>query len=140
MSCGLAGDFGIVPYNSRLHLPSDECKRVLREAISADHGLYMAVEETLKAFGQWLCGKCMDLHVVSRGCHHPYGLVCYSKGSDDMSGYIVGISKPSNKEPGTKVTEGLILDAELLDRVFKVPITTVKCIPHGCRLAFSQAL
>ncbi|GJZ46577.1 hypothetical protein Tco_0594173 [Tanacetum coccineum] len=62
----------------------------------------------------------------------------FSKGSDDMSGYIVGISKPSNKESGTEITEGLVLDAELVDRVFKVPITTVKCIPYGCRLAFSQ--
>ncbi|GJS71154.1 putative reverse transcriptase domain-containing protein [Tanacetum coccineum] len=32
------------------------------------------------------------------------------------------------------------MDAELLDHVFKVYITSVKCIPHGCRLAFSQAL
>ncbi|GJT05624.1 hypothetical protein Tco_0840086 [Tanacetum coccineum] len=64
----------------------------------------------------------------------------FSKGSDDMSRYIVGISKPSNKESGTEITEGLVLDVELVDRVFKVPITTVKCIPHGCRLAFSQAL
>ncbi|GKB51931.1 hypothetical protein Tco_0902684 [Tanacetum coccineum] len=100
----------------------------------------MAVEETLKAFGQWLCGKCMDLYALIRACHHPDGLVCFSKGSDDMSEYIVGISKPYNKEPETKVTEGLVLDAELLDRVFKVPIITVKCIPYGSRLAFSQAL
>nr|GEV34463.1 hypothetical protein [Tanacetum cinerariifolium] len=76
-------------------LPSDEHIGVLREAISTDHRLYMAVKETLKLF---------------------------------------------NKDPGTEITEGLVLDAELLDRVFKVPITTVKCIPHGCRLAFSQAL
>ncbi|GJY61327.1 putative reverse transcriptase domain-containing protein [Tanacetum coccineum] len=124
----------------RLHLSSDERKGVLREAISRDHGLYMAVEETLKVFNQWLCGKCMDLHAVSRACHYPDGLVRFSKGSDDMSGYIVGISKPSNKESGIELTEGLVFDAELLDRAFKVPITTVKCIPHGCRLAFSQAL
>ncbi|GKC77653.1 putative reverse transcriptase domain-containing protein [Tanacetum coccineum] len=57
-----------------------------------------------------------------------------------MSGYIVGITKPSNKESVTEITEGLVFDAELLDCVFKVPIITVKCIPHGCRLAFSQAL
>ncbi|GKA48469.1 putative reverse transcriptase domain-containing protein, partial [Tanacetum coccineum] len=128
------------PRSPSLHLPSDERKCVLREAISTDHGLYMAVEETLKVFNQWLCGKCMDLHAVSRACHHPDGLVRFSKRSDDMSGYIVGISKSSNKESGTEITEGLVLDAELLDRVFKVPITTVKCIPHGCRLTFSQAL
>ncbi|GKC20841.1 hypothetical protein Tco_1022991 [Tanacetum coccineum] len=99
----------------------------------------------------------MDLHVVSHACHHPDGLVRFSKGSDDMSryivaiskpsngsddmsGYIVGISKPSNKEPKTEITKGLVLDAELLDCVFKVPITTIKCIPHGFLLAFSQAL
>nr|GEY72201.1 reverse transcriptase domain-containing protein [Tanacetum cinerariifolium] len=100
----------------------------------------MALEETLKAFRQWLYGKCMDLHAVSRACHNPDGLVRFSKRSNDMSGYIVGISKPSNKESGTKITEGLVLDAELLDFVFKVPITTIKCISHGCRLGFSQAL
>ncbi|GJU92464.1 putative reverse transcriptase domain-containing protein [Tanacetum coccineum] len=82
----------------------------------------------------------MDLHAASRACHHSDGLVRFSKGFDDMRGYIVVISKPSNKDPGTEITEGLVLDAELLDRVFKVPVTTVKCIPHGCRLAFSQAL
>nr|GEU83964.1 putative reverse transcriptase domain-containing protein [Tanacetum cinerariifolium] len=85
-------------------------------------------------------GKCMDLHVVSRACHNPDGLVCFSKGSDDMSGYIIAISKPSNKKPGIEITKGLVLDVELLGRVFKGPITTIKCIPHGCRLAFSQAL
>ncbi|GJV85835.1 hypothetical protein Tco_1525733 [Tanacetum coccineum] len=62
------------------------------------------------------------------------------QGSDDMSGYIVGISKPFNKEFGTEITEGLVLDAKLLDRVFKAHVTTVKSIPHGCRLAFFQAL
>ncbi|GKB26447.1 hypothetical protein Tco_0865848 [Tanacetum coccineum] len=100
----------------------------------------MAVKETLKAFGLWLCGKCMDLDVVSRACHHSDGLVHFPKGSNEISGYIVGISNPSNKEHGTEVTQGLVLDAELLDHVFKVSISTVKCIPHGCRLAFSQEL
>ncbi|GJR82524.1 hypothetical protein Tco_0153309 [Tanacetum coccineum] len=103
-------------------------------------GLYMAVEETLKAFGQGLCGKCMDLHVVSQVCHYLDGLVCFSKGSDDMSRYTVSISRPSNKELETEVTEGLVLDAELVDCVFKVLITTVKSIHHGCRFTFSQAL
>ena len=140
---GEVGNKGIarlISHLKRLHLSSDERKYVLREAISSDYGLYMTVEETLKAFNQWLCGKCMDLHAVSRACHHPDGIVRFSKGSVDMSGYIVGISKPPNKEVETEITKGLVLDAELLDRVFKVPITTVKCIPHGCRLAFSQAL
>ncbi|PWA45932.1 villin/Gelsolin [Artemisia annua] len=140
---GEVGNKGIarlISHLKRLHLSTDECKCVLREAISTDHGLYMAVKETLKVFDQWLCWKCMTLHAVSRACHPPDGLVHFAEGSDDISGYIIGISNPSNKESETKVTEGLVLDAELLDRVFKVPITTVKSIPHSCRLAFSQAL
>nr|GEZ26302.1 putative reverse transcriptase domain-containing protein [Tanacetum cinerariifolium] len=51
-----------------------------------------------------------------------------------------GILKPSNTESKTEVIEGLVLDAELLGRVFKVPITTVKCIPYGFHLAFYQPL
>nr|GEU96467.1 putative ribonuclease H-like domain-containing protein [Tanacetum cinerariifolium] len=102
----------LISHLKRLHLSSDEHKCVFHEAISTYHGLYMAVKETLKVFNQWLCGKSMDLHAVSCAFHHPDGLVRFSKGSDDMSGYIVGISNPSNKE----------------------------CIPHGCRLTFSQAL
>ncbi|GJU89220.1 putative reverse transcriptase domain-containing protein [Tanacetum coccineum] len=140
---GEVGNKGIarlISHLKRLHLSSDERKCVLREAISTDHGLYMALEGTLKVLDQWLCGKCMTLHVVNRACHHPDGLVRLSKEPDDVSGYIVGISKPSNKEAEIEVCEGLALDAELLDRVFKLPITTVKSIPHGCRLAFSQAL
>nr|GEY48359.1 putative exostosin-like protein [Tanacetum cinerariifolium] len=126
---GEVGNKGIarlISHQKRLHLSTDERKCVLRETIFTDHGLYMAVEETLKVFDQWLCGKCMTLHAVSRVCHHPDGLV--------------RISKPFNTESKTKVIEGLVLDAELLDCVFKVPITTVKCIPYGCRFAFSQVL
>ncbi|GKA42657.1 hypothetical protein Tco_0735317, partial [Tanacetum coccineum] len=100
----------------------------------------MAVGETLKIFGQWLCQKYMNLHDVTRACHHSNGLVRFSIRFDDMSGYIIGISKPSNKEIETNLTEGLVLDDELLDHVFKVPITTIKCIPHGCCLGFSRAL
>ncbi|GJW14651.1 hypothetical protein Tco_0018784 [Tanacetum coccineum] len=39
--------------------------------------------------------------------------------SDDMSGYIVGISKPSNTESKIELIEGLVFDAELLDRILK---------------------
>nr|GEV42444.1 putative reverse transcriptase domain-containing protein [Tanacetum cinerariifolium] len=111
----------LISHLKRLHLSFDERKGVLREAISTDHELYMAVEETLKVINQWLCEKCMDLHTVSRACHHPDGLVCFSKGSDDMSRYIVGILKPFNKESGTEITEGLVFNAELLDHVVVQP-------------------
>ncbi|GJS63876.1 hypothetical protein Tco_0678440 [Tanacetum coccineum] len=36
-----------------------------------------------------------------------------------MSGYIVGISKPSNTESKIELIEGLVLDVELLDRILK---------------------
>nr|GEW99939.1 putative reverse transcriptase domain-containing protein [Tanacetum cinerariifolium] len=140
---GEVGNKGIahlISHLKRLHLSIDERKCVVRETISTDHELYMAVEETLKVFGQWLCGKCMTLHAVGRACYHSDGLIRFSNGSNDMSGYIVGISKPSNTESKTEVIEGLVLDAELMDHVFKVPVTTVKCISHGCRLTFSQVL
>ena len=74
---GNKGIARLISHLKRLHLSTDERKCVLREAISTDHGLYMAVVETLKVFDQWLCGKCMTLHAVSRACHHPDGLVHY---------------------------------------------------------------
>ncbi|GKD46620.1 hypothetical protein Tco_1271265, partial [Tanacetum coccineum] len=49
---GEVGNKGIarlISHLKRLHLLTYERKCVLREAISTDHGLYMAVEETLKA-------------------------------------------------------------------------------------------
>ena len=71
---GNKGIAHLISYLKRLHLPTDERKCVLLEAISTDHGLFMALEETLKAFGQWLCGKCMTLYAMSRACHHPDGV------------------------------------------------------------------
>ncbi|GKE22678.1 hypothetical protein Tco_1434190 [Tanacetum coccineum] len=62
-------------------------------------------------------------------------------GSDDMSEYIVGISKPSNKEFRTEITKGLVLDVELLDKNGKDDgITTlVKSILDGSALrSFGQ--
>ncbi|GJR65851.1 hypothetical protein Tco_0011916 [Tanacetum coccineum] len=46
------------------------------------------IEETLKAFGQWLCGKCMDLHVVSRACHHPVDIRRPSSGVKLLGGAV----------------------------------------------------
>ena len=131
----------MVPHLKRLHLCSDERKSVLQEAIKSDHGLFMALEETLKVLGQWMCGRCMSIHAVSRACHHPDGLIRVTDEAEEVESHIVGILKPSTN--GLVIfgaREGLILDAELLDRVFRAHIITVKSIPHGCHLAFSQAL
>ena len=134
---GHKGTPRLISHIKRLHLSLDERRDVLREAISTDHGLYLAMEETLKVFGQWMCGRCMQLHAISRACHHPDGL---GRFTDSDSGHIIGIVKPSIIVPKTNDHDPFVLDVVLLDRVFKAPIVTVKSIPHGCRMAFSQAL
>lgn len=134
---GNKGTPRLISHIKRLHLSLAERRDVLREALSTDHGLYMAMEETLEVFGQWMCGKCMKLHAISRACHHPDGLIRFT---DRVSGHIIGIVKPSIIVPKTNDHESFVLDVVLLDRVFKAPIVTVKSIPHGCRMAFSQAL
>ncbi|KAJ0558889.1 hypothetical protein HanIR_Chr07g0341341 [Helianthus annuus] len=140
---GEVGNKGIsrlISHLKRLHLSSDERRSALREAISTDHGLFIDVEGTLKFFGQWMCGKCLSIHALSRACHHPDGLVRFTNRDNDIDSYIIGISRPSPKGHVTSVHESFMLDTVLLDRVFKAPIVTVKSIPHSCRLAFSQAL
>ena len=67
----------------------------------------------------------------------PGGLIKFIDGTGDMSMHIVGIPKPLPNEPKADLNDGLVMDAQLLDRVFKLPITTVKSIPHNCRMAFS---
>ena len=130
----------MISHLKSLHLRTDECRAVLREAITSDIGLFMSVAVTLKEFGQWICGDCMKLHALSRSCHHSDGLIKFIDGADDMSMHIVGIPKPLPNESEADLNDGLVMDAQLLDRVFKLPITTVKSIPHNCRMAFSQAL
>ena len=73
------------------HLPTEDRKCVLREALYSDVGLFMAVEETLKAFGQWMCGKCMTLQTLSCYCHHSDGRARFVTGDNGSSRYIVGI-------------------------------------------------
>ena len=138
--CGNKGISRMISHLKSVHLCTDERKNVLREAITTDYNLFREVEGTLKVFGQWMCGKCMKLHALSRACHHPDGLVRFSEGMGDSGGNIVGILIPPTNEPPVKVNGGLLFDVELLDRVFKAPITTVKSIPHNCRYAFNQAL
>jgi len=119
------------------HFSNDERKNMLRESISTNHDLFKTVEDTLKVFRQWMCGRCMSIRALSRACHHSDGLVRFIA---DVGGHIVGILNPPTKEPKMAVDEGFMLDIEILHRIFKAPITTVKSIPHSCRMAFSQAL
>ena len=82
----------------------------------------------------------MNIRALNRYCHHPNGLVQFTDGVDGMSGYIFGISKPASIGCETVVLEVMVLDAELIDCVFKALIMTVKSFPHRFRIAFSQAL
>lgn len=45
-----------------------------------------------------------------------------------MSGIFVGIPKPPPNEMEAKLNDGLVLDAQLLDHVLKLPIPTIKSI------------
>ena len=99
----------------------------------------MALDETLKVLGQWMCGRCMSIQAVSRACHHPDGMVRVTDEAEEVESHIVGILMPPTIGPEfVGAREGLILDAELLDRVFRAHIITVKSILYGCRLTFSQ--
>ena len=77
---------------------------------------------------------------MSRLCHHPGGLIMFIYRADDMSGHIVGIPKLPPNELEADLNDGLVLDAQLLDHVFKLHTTTIKSIPHKCRMVFSHAL
>ncbi|PWA83237.1 reverse transcriptase domain-containing protein [Artemisia annua] len=117
--CGNKGISRMISHLKSVHLSTDERKNVLREAITTDYNLFREVEGTLKVFGQWMCGKCMRLHALSRACHHPDGLVRFSEGMGDGGGNIVGILMPPTNEPPVKVNGGLLLDVEPSRRVLK---------------------
>jgi hypothetical protein len=103
--------------------------------------LFLAVEESLRRLGQLLFGKCMSIRALSRACHHSDGLIQVTLTTEGAESHILAILKPCTKHPDIlDVKEGLVLDANLLERILHVPILTVKSIPHTCRLAFSQAL
>lgn len=139
---GMAGAKGfprLVAHIKRLHLSLDDRRGALREALSADCELFVSVGEALKVSDQWLYGVCMRLHALSRACHHEDGLARFKWVTRDVEEFIVGIARP---RVGSEVVPlgGVVVDEVLLDRVFSLPITIVKSIPHSCRMAFSHAL
>ncbi|GJZ19199.1 putative reverse transcriptase domain-containing protein, partial [Tanacetum coccineum] len=132
---GMAGSKGfprLVAHIKRLHLSSDDRRGALREALST-------VGEDLKALDQWLCGVCMCLHALSRACHHTDGMTRFKWVVGDVEEFIVGIVRPQVRREVVPLG-GVVVDEVLLDRVFSLPITTVKSIPHSFRMAFSHAL
>ncbi|KAL6505583.1 hypothetical protein OROHE_022962 [Orobanche hederae] len=138
---GCKGISRLVSHLKTLHMCSDERKNVIRNALENDCDLFTAFEESLRGVGQWLCGRCMGIHAMSRACHHPDGLVRVPLAKGGVGSHIVGIVKPSATDSvKLAANDVLVWDARLLERVLKAPISTVKSIPLSCRLAFSQIL
>ncbi|KAJ0441227.1 hypothetical protein HanIR_Chr16g0795271 [Helianthus annuus] len=81
----------------------------------------------------------MCLHSFRRGCHHEDRVVRFVPTEVGEMGFIVGVPRQctvSEVSPSGEVC----VDVALLDRIFSLPIKTVKSIPFSCRLAFAQAL
>ena len=137
-----SGSSRLLGHLKRDHLSWDDGKRVLRDAISVESSLFGEVGEALRFLSQWLCVRCMSLHALSRGCHHEDGIERFTSSSGDADDFIVGIPKPRQplivQEPGS--SGGIVADGALLERVFAIPMVTVKSIPPTCRMAFAQAL
>jgi len=139
---GMPGSKGfprLMAHIKRMHLSTDDRKSVLRDALSTNVDLFVSVGEALKVSGQWLCGACMCVHALSRGCHHDDMVVRFEWVAGDAEEFVVGIAKP-NAERDVISVGRVVIDEVLLDRVFSLPITTVKSIPQSCRMAFAQAL
>ncbi|GJY70855.1 putative reverse transcriptase domain-containing protein [Tanacetum coccineum] len=138
----MAGSNGfprLVAHIKHLHLSSDDRRGALREALSTYCELFVSVGEALKASDQWLCGVCMCLHALSRACHRTDGMTRFKWVAGDVEKFIVGIVRPQVRREVAPLG-GVVVDEVLLDRVFSLPIMTVKSIPRGCRMAFSHAL
>ncbi|MFS8016189.1 hypothetical protein Hanom_Chr15g01365511 [Helianthus anomalus] len=72
-------------------------------------------------------------------CHHADRVVKFQGDRDCADSYIVGLCPPVPPiEPGE--SGDMALDVSLLERVFSLPMKTVKSIPYSCRMAFAQAL
>ncbi|KAJ0898259.1 putative reverse transcriptase domain-containing protein [Helianthus annuus] len=139
---GVARSKGIprlMTHTKRHHFGSDDRKDTLRRANAEDPNLLTSVCEAFRLSEQWLCWECMCLHSFRRECHHEDRVVRFVPTEVGEVGFIVGAPRPcvaSEVSPSGEVC----VDVALLDRVFSLPIKTVKSIPFSCRMAFAQAL
>ncbi|KAJ0549002.1 hypothetical protein HanIR_Chr08g0390151 [Helianthus annuus] len=124
------------------HFKTENRKLTLKEAISRDVDLFLDVGEVLRAGDKWLCGRCMVMHALSRGCKHDNEVVSFAIVSGDVEDFIVGIRKPCQVVVDTSPCHPATVGGgvNLLERVFSLPIQTVKSIPPSCRLMFAQVL
>ncbi|KAD7476910.1 hypothetical protein E3N88_00046 [Mikania micrantha] len=139
---GSVGFFRLLDHMQSTHLKTECRRQSLQGAISKDLDLFLDVAEVLRAGGKWLCGKCMVMHALSRGCKHDNEVVLFAINSGDVEDFIVGIRKPCQVVVDTNPRHqaGLGGKVNLLERVFSLPIQTVKSIPPSCRLLFAQVL
>ncbi|KAJ0806791.1 hypothetical protein HanPI659440_Chr02g0093221 [Helianthus annuus] len=110
-------------------------KESLQDVLSKDLDLFSNVGEILPVFGYWLCGRCMKTHALSRGCHHPDGVFMFSRKSGFDEDFVVGKMIFELRTP-----QGVMGDVAPFERVFSLPVRTVKRIPLSFRLTFAQAL
>ncbi|KAJ0925109.1 putative reverse transcriptase domain, exostosin [Helianthus annuus] len=139
---GSVGFFRLFEHMQSTHLKTENRRLSLKEAISNDLDLFMDVAEVFRAGDKWLCGKCMVMHALSRGCKHDNEVVSFAMISGGVEDFIVGIGKPCQVVVDTNPPHPARLgsDVNLLERVFSLPIQTVKSIPPSCRLLFAQVL
>jgi hypothetical protein len=83
----------------RLCLCDNKQKSIIHEAIESGLGLFLAVEESLRVLGQWLCGKCINICTLSQACHHLGDLIRVIFTAGEIESNILVISKPSTKVP-----------------------------------------
>lgn len=147
------------------HFSSAEKKDFCRELITKDLNVYLACEKLLGSLRLWLCGKCMHLHAWSMPCRGREGAVHGEAGPLNRDGAVFllhGLTKLVGAVPECLAPTidavcdassldsdaladdddnyGVVLSTDLLNAIFQRQFTTVKCIPHQCRLGFSREL
>jgi hypothetical protein len=88
----------LVAHIMRLCLCDNKQKSIIHEAIESGLGLFLAVEESLRVLGQWLCGKCINICALSRACHHLGDLIRVIFTTGEIESNILVIST-INKGP-----------------------------------------
>lgn len=121
----------------------DRCRDIIKTN-GAVHALW---EEALSQLKMWLCTLCMHPYGWRKCCKVHEGVVIPAPFNDkDVDFLIHGITKPP-EEVSVSPHEDIFvddehrlpsLDVDLLDKVFRSQIRTIRHIPAKCRLNFSR--
>lgn len=144
------------------HLSSAAKVDFCRELIATDLNIYLVWEKLLCSLRMWLCCRCMHLHAWSMPCRGRQGVVHGEVIVGPLNGdgedfLLHSLVKPGSSASLTlsnvvscvdstngveslllSVDTGVLLSTDLLNVIFQRQFTTVKCIPHQCRLSFSR--